>query len=195
MESKESFEERLKVAQLQKLQLENRNLERGRNLGSTIAPYIPIITACIAVAGFSFGLYQYHHQEVKQQEAAIAQSKRENDLREAEFKKRFWERQLEEYSAITQSAARLATWDRGAERDKEYLHFRELYHGNLIMLADKSVVEATKEFLQLYIDYRDDPTIQGQVDKSSRKLAIACRESLRQTWNVPLQQLDLATIP
>lgn len=195
MDTTESIDERIKAAQLRKLQVEIDNLERGHNWSSRIAQYIPVITALIAVSGFLFGIIQYRRQEAKHIEANELQSYRDNALRAKEFKKLFWEKQLEEYRAITQSAARLATWDAGDARDKEYLHFRELYHGNLVMVSDKQVVDATKEFLQLYIDYRTDPSMQGKVDRSSRRLSIACRESLRQTWDVPLQALDLSQIP
>jgi hypothetical protein len=195
MDTTESIDERIKAAQLRKLQVEIDNLERGHSWSSRVAQYIPVITALIAVSGFLFGIIQYRRQEAKHIEANKLQSERDNALRAKEFKKLFWEKQLEEYRAITQSAARLATWDAGDARDKEYLHFRELYHGNLVMVSDKQVVDATKEFLQLYIDYRTDPSLQGKVDRSSRRLSIACRESLRQTWDVPLQALDLSQIP
>jgi Tfp pilus assembly protein PilO len=195
MATPETLDEKLKAAQLRKLELELRNIKETPKWSSRIQQFIPVITALIAVSGFLWGIYTYNKQENARQQAEERQAIRDQELREKEYKKRFWEEQLDAYTKITQSSARLATLPAGDEREKEYQHFRELYHGNLIMFTDTQVIDAVQEFLQKYLTYRSEPAIQGEVDTLARKLAIACRESLRRTWDVPLEKIEFTRIP
>ena len=55
-----STPERLQLAQLEKLELEIRDLKKRRHVASKLTDWIPIITAVIAVAGFLFGVYRLH---------------------------------------------------------------------------------------------------------------------------------------
>lgn len=68
---------------------------------------------------------------------------------EREFKKGYWEKQLELYTEASRSAARLATSQVKNERDKERLVLYSLYHGPLVMVIDDNAAEALKAFVQL----------------------------------------------
>lgn len=186
MSTSESVDERIKLSQLRKLQLDIESLERVEGWSSRVPRLLPLITIVIAVAGFLWGVYTYNHQENVRRAADL-------EGREREIKKRFWEEQLITYHKISQSASRLATMDAGVERDKEYQTFRQLYHGDVIMFADKDVVEVIRNFLQKYLDYNANrPDLQGEIDRLSRQLAIACRESLKRNWNIPLEEIKLS---
>lgn len=177
MSATESPDEQLKVEQLRKLRLEIEGLERKNRWWIRIAEYLPLITTIIAVAAFTFGIIQYRSNQEK------------------EFKKSFLSKQLELYSEVSSSAARLAVLDDSDERNKEFIHFKELYHGNLRMVADKKVYDEVQSFLNTYMNLRTERTRQREIEDASRRLASICRESVQQTWEVPLQSLDLPKTP
>src|ERR1700687_6424066 len=81
----------LQAAQLEKLRLEIKDLRRNRPWSGRLTDWVPIITALIAVAGFLLGIVQT------------------NKAREKEFKKVFWERQLQTYGTASRLAAEMST--------------------------------------------------------------------------------------
>lgn len=111
---------------------------------------------------------------------------------ERDFKKRYWEKQLELYSEVSQSASRLATTQNNDERQKERLHLYSLYHGPLIMVVDDNAAAALKRFVQLSIEYENDPGLQVKVQAGSRELAHALRRSLVETKDIRLSELDFS---
>jgi hypothetical protein len=181
MQSEAQHEEQTQL-EIRKLRLEIQGLERASKLGYLITQQIPSLTALIAVGAFIFGIIQYK-----------AQQQKDRDLRDKEFKLKYWEKQLDVYLSISQSAARLATLDNEDERDKEYQRFTELYFGNFLMIVtDDKTAHAAKTFFQKYIDYQNDPRKQVEVQLSSKDLANSCRNSLRESWDVPLKVLDIS---
>jgi len=111
---------------------------------------------------------------------------------EREFKRRYWEKQLELYFEASGAASRLATSLDKNERDKERLHLYTLYHGPLIMVIDDEGSKALKTFVQLSIDYERDPGLQVQLQSLSRELAHVFRKSLANSKDVKLQDLDFS---
>jgi len=73
------------IANQSKLPLELEELRTKQSFGNKLAPYASVIAALIAVAGFLWGVYQFHHQEVERENAANVQKLRENDIREREL--------------------------------------------------------------------------------------------------------------
>ena len=116
--------------------------------------------------------------------------KRDNDIREKEFKKHFWEKQLELYLEASNKAAQLALIEANNDKKKAYQRFLELYHGDLVLVEDQKVKDAMKDFIELYIDYQRDKGLHESLLTSSRALARTCRQSLAETWNIQLQDLD-----
>lgn len=177
----EKLDEKHKLAEIEKLGLEIKSLKKADKKWYVLIQYLPLTTVLVALAGFIFGIIQYKDQQQK-----------DRVIREKEFKIKYWEKQLDVYINISQSAARLATLDNAEDREKEYQRFRELYYGNFLMVADEQVARTAKTFFQNYIDYRNDPRKQVGVQLSSKALANACRKSLGQSWDVPLNNLDVS---
>jgi hypothetical protein len=136
-----------------------------------IGRYIPVITTLVAVFGVLIGVHQF------------------NVTREKEFKKYFWEQQLNFYVQASRDAAQLATMKAGGDRDKVLEDFNGLYHGQMVIFEDESVMKAMKHFAEIYIDYQANPGIQTDVQRAARDLARSCRESSAETWSVPLEKL------
>jgi hypothetical protein len=76
------------IATNSKLELEIGRFKSKKNFGDKLAPYIPVITVIIAVAGFLWGIYQFHYQEAERQKSADVQKQRENDIRERDLAQR-----------------------------------------------------------------------------------------------------------
>jgi hypothetical protein len=88
-----------------------------------LVKYIPLITAVVSVAGFLVGIHRF------------------NITRENEFKKYFWEKQLDYYMDASRSAAKLATIGDKNARSAVYQEFLELYHGPMVIFEDEPVKE------------------------------------------------------
>lgn len=192
-QTNESLDEALTRAQLHKLHLETQTLEQTLNKTSSrdgkIIRYIPIITVLLAVAGFLFGIYQFNNQQKEQARQQEEQSKRDYQAREKEFKKVLWEKQLALYLDISKTTAQVAAASDEAERKKLYKELSSHFHGDLIVVADREVMESVLEFDQLYEAFLSDPSRQEGLLASARKLARACRNSLIKTFNVQLGDL------
>lgn len=165
----------LQAAQLEKLRLEIEDLRRNKPWSGRLTDWVPIITALIAVAGFLLGIVQT------------------NKAREKEFKKVFWERQLQTYGTASRLAAEMSTTSDHQKRDVAYAQFQEIYHGEMVLVEDVEVKDAMKHFIEVFIDYRDDPGLQDEVEAAARALARKCRKSIAKTWDVDLQDLDTST--
>jgi hypothetical protein len=192
-QTNESLGDALIRAQLYKLRLETEALERTTNKKSTrhdkVIQYIPIITALLAVAGFLFGIYQFNQHQIEQGRQQEEQSKRDYQAREKEFKKVLWEKQLALYVDISKSTAQVAATSDEAERKRLYRELSSHFNGDLIVVADRDVMESVLEFDQLYEAFLSDPGRQEDLLASARKLARACRNSLIKTFNVQLGDL------
>src|SRR5215831_10409766 len=144
--------ERLKLEN-EKLRLEIEDL-RGRNkLENRIAKFVPAITALIAIAGLSFGVYQFQSQQrqiadqrlrdtidsINKQASELARS---NEAREQEFRKPFWEKQLQLYFDATEAASTMATSKDARKRELATEKFWSLYWGPLAVVEDAGLEEA-----------------------------------------------------
>jgi hypothetical protein len=143
-----------------KLELEIEEL-RARFLWERRAGrFLNVLGSVVLVAGFLAGLWQY------------------SDTRTQEFRRRFWEKRLETYSAISTAAARVATLTDDRERAKAFQEFEQLYHGTFILIADDSAALAAKEFNQVYIDFRSDPREEAHLLTAARALTLRSRTAL-----------------
>lgn len=162
----------LQSAQLEKLRLEIAELKQRRHGAGKLTDWIPIMTALIAVAGFLGGIVQ------------------NNATREKEFKKVFWEKQLQNYMDASGLAAKMVTTSKDDEKDAAYRQFQEIYQGQMVLVEDVEVKDAMKHFIEVFIDYRHDPGLQDDAQTAARILARTCRESLSKSWDVKLEKLD-----
>jgi hypothetical protein len=144
----------------EKLLLEISALRAREAWERTAGRLISVTSAVILVAGFLVGLSQYR------------------DAKKQEYSRRFWEKRLEIYSAISTAAARTATTRDSAGRSKAYQAFLELYHGPFVLITDDSAAMAAKNFSNTYIDFSANPRREADLPVAARALSVAARRAL-----------------
>jgi hypothetical protein len=101
----------------------------------------------------------------------------------SEFRKRFWEEQLEIYRRTCVAASSIATSSAIAVVGKECETFWRLYWGELSILESKAVKSAMEAFgTQLRIVEAAQASPKS-LEELSYRLARACRASLEKTWD------------
>lgn len=128
--------------------------------------------AIAAIIGGSIGLWKYF------------------DTSKKEFRKPYWEKQIELYLEATATAATLATIKAGEKREEALNKFWQLYFGPLAMVEDESVEGAMVRFGEGLIDYEEDKCSIETLRMKSLALAHACRESLGKSWKIDLAKLE-----
>jgi hypothetical protein len=133
--------------------------------------------ASIAIGGV-FGLWQYR------------------DTTEKEFRKPFWEKQIDVYFEVSKAAATIATLDEtNTEKKKETEdEFWKLYWGQVVLVEDKPVKDAMQRFSQCLKgedEYcrSDDELKKEELQKLSLELANSCRSSISNSWDIDLKNL------
>lgn len=131
------------------------------HLGRSIAAWIGVLLTVVTVAS---GVLQYRH------------------TKEQEFRKEFWEKQFALYSEATQLAASIAVAKDLRDVEEERQRFWKLYWGPLSMVENKAVFDA----MVAYGEDLNNQEVRGhtssELKQLSYKLARACRESLKDTW-------------
>lgn len=135
---------------------------------------LKLVSALLVVCTFSAGVLQYR------------------DTSQREFKRKFWEKQLDLYQEASRSAAQLSIIQDEEARVPIYQRFLELYHGEMVLVEDNQVKNAMKSFVELYIDYQDNRGLQDELQSSARALARTCRKSLADSWDIDLEDLDFS---
>ena len=133
------------------------------------------MSTVLVIATIAVGIHQY------------------NLTTERDYKKTFWEKRLELYLEVSKTAAILATREPDDETRKSRQRFLELLHGDLVIVEDDVVLKAMKQFYKRLIDYEGDPTVQEDLQGFARDLANDCRESLKQSWDIPLKDISKFT--
>jgi hypothetical protein len=109
----------------------------------------------------------------------------------SEFRKRFWEEQLEIYKRTCVAASSIATASAITNVEKERETFWRLYWGELSILESKAVKTAMEAFgTQLRI-VEAEKSSPKSLEDLSYGLARACRTSLEKTW-APVRVDDLS---
>lgn len=101
-------------------------------------------------------------------------------------------RQMDTYMEACDCAARFAWLDvKDRNRKLAYDRFMILYSGQLCVVEAKEVEKTSTEFRAFALQCNENVTIQQQfrLMDLSRKLAIACRRELADTWGVDLETL------
>jgi hypothetical protein len=157
--------------EIEKLELEVQELRQKLRWDAKFGRLNSVLASLILVLGFVVGILQY------------------NDARRQEFKRRFWEKQLETYSAVASSASRLSTLSSDSARIMEYDRFSQLYNGDFVLIADDTAFYAAQEYLQRYTEYMADPRKQDRTKRQSRAMANAFRYALAKNGDFPLTPL------
>jgi hypothetical protein len=180
-------EQELRDAQVNKLNLELKALSLSQKWYLAILQRFArwllrnatILTLIIALSGVFIGLWQY------------------KKTTERDFKRAFWEKQLNLYMELTGATATLVAFS--ADKDpvaiQEYqkarVKFWELYYGELAVIADPNVDKEMVDFGYCFRlieigDRRCDPV---DLKPKALSLAAACRASVSNSW-----KQDLGTI-
>jgi len=176
----ENFDQSKLQLELEKTRLEVEQLKIKNRWDRGFGKFANVIPIYIAVGAFLFGLYQFN-----------AEQARSNEAKEKEFKKHFWEKQLDTYSELCNLASRLSTATDSISTIAAYKRYDELYHGDMVIFQDTNVMRSSKNFLLIYLDFRRSPSLQRVLQDSARSLAFSCRTSILKTWDINLGQLDL----
>ena len=195
-EENKDLQEALTTAQLKKITLEIKNIEKT-NWQSRFIQYIPLFTTLIAVGGFAFGIVQFRVQQKERLEVQKIQSQKENEAKEREFKKALWEKQLGYYLEAAKAAATLASFNENdgddiqLERTKARIRFWQLYYGELAVIEDQNVSRAMVKYGRCLRDYDVKLACdQNGLKEHARTLAQECRNAVAKSWNEPLGQVD-----
>ncbi len=136
---------------------------------STLAPIGAVIV-------FGWGVFQFH---------------RANELA---FRRPYWEKQIALYLEATSTAATLASTDDEHEWDQARNTFWRLYHGPLCLVEDRAVESAMIDFGMALDEAQVNFDNRAGFSNLSLQLAIACRNSIRSDWRVPLEDLRVKPV-
>lgn len=133
-----------------------------------VGRFLTLASSLIAAIGFVVGMLQYR------------------DTKAEEFRRRFWEKQLQVYSDFTSTAANIGVATEDSIIQREASKLVRIYNGDLRLIADSAAWIAASEFYNRYLEYTQDPRKQERLIRSSRSTAMAFREALAKSGNVPL---------
>jgi hypothetical protein len=188
----DNLDDQIKNEQLLKLKLENEALKKSTKW-KIFLQLSPFITALIAGIGFYIGIYQFTEQQKESEKNRIMELDERKQTRELEFRKRFWEEQISLYKRITTTAAKIASSTEDYSIDeKEARNFWIYYWGEASMIEDSNVYNAMLLFgenLNRYLQNRGE--YKDSLSTYSYRLARACRNSLKNTW----QPVKIDTLP
>ncbi len=102
---------------------------------------------------------------------------------ENEFRKTFWQQQLEVYKRTTQAAAGIALSTESPPSPSDRATFWRLYWGELSVLEHPVVKDAMVAYGNQLYEVEAGRAAPSTLRQLSFKLARACRLSLQQTWN------------
>ena len=201
METSQHNDDATKAAELERLRLEIAKLKEQTPWHDYIARFIPLVTAVVAVAGFIWGINQFNTDQesratqlaadIEMHAETIANQRNELDKKtEQEFRKRFWEERLADYRQVTKLAATIAMSKAPQEVEDARSEFWVYYYGELSLIEDRDVFNAMVAFGQALHSFEQEPTSETeQLKRLSYKLARACRNSLKDTWE-PITLVD-----
>jgi hypothetical protein len=129
-------------------------------------------TLVLAIATALIGIWQY------------------GSTKRSEFRKRFWEEQLQIYKRTCAAAATIATAEAIAKVEQERRAFWQLYWGELSILESKAVKTAMERFGNQLLIVEAGKADPRTLEDLSYELARACRMSLKKTWE-PVRVDDL----
>lgn len=130
------------------------------------------------------GIWATYNEYRRQNEARLQQEKDRYEQTAKEFRKHFYEKQLDYYAEATEATATLATEEMGSA---DYIQARKtffrLFWGKLSIVEDKSVEASMVQFKNLLLQYenKEEDVSQQDLQQASLKLA---HDASRYTINV-----------
>ena len=202
-----SAENPLGDAQLKKMELEIDELQRKKTWQYKLTQFIPLITALVAVGGLLLNTQQFlavqEAQLQKEKDAKVQEEKQQKDIaereaaaKEREFRKPFWDKQINTYFEASNVAATIATLPAtNIERRKAEERFKQLYFGSLVLVEDEDVMKAKVAFRncleELDEECTSEPSKTFRLQTLSLGLANKCRASIGTSWTIDLKNLYL----
>jgi hypothetical protein len=193
MTAGESPDPALHAAQLERVHLDNDKLRlelaalrRGRPWYQLPVQIVPIVTALVAVGGFSWGIVQYSHEQSKNRAEQARQSVRRRETAEREFMKPWLDSQRETYAQALSAAATVANATDADARRRAADEFWRLYQGRMILVETKTVSGAMVAFGHCL----DGTTAcsKSELNDRCRALATAMAESMAATARMTFQE-------
>jgi hypothetical protein len=129
---------------------------------------ILVVNCLVLAAGFVAGIFQY------------AATQRE------EFRRRFWEKKLDVYSAVAAAAGRIGTAEDSVARDSAYTEFISLYHGDFALIASASATQCAVEIRARYNEYRARPAHQESFQRATDQMVAVFRHDLASVGDIHL---------
>ena len=175
----------------EKLRAEIRELESPKGWSDKLSRHSTLVSMLLAIFGFIFGFVQYGAQQEANRKTEEAQAEQERRIRDREFMKPLWEKQLATYFEASQAAATIATSTDPKEREAARNNFWMLYQGPLVIVESPSVSAAMKAFGQLLATETDQSlgtATNKELARLSRELASAFQESLIEGANLRLDE-------
>lgn len=131
----------------------------------------------------TYNEFRKQNEAKKEQEIARVQQEKDRFEQTAkEFRKDFYQRQLEYYAEATKATATLATEKKGSP---DYLearkNFYRLYWGKLSIVEDKSVEKRMVEFEELLRQYESGDA-SADLQQASYRLARDARKNTLEVW-------------
>lgn len=173
----------------QKLRAEIQKLESPRGWSEKLSEHSTLVSMLLAILGFLFAFFQYGEQQKANRKAEEGQFEQERRLRDREFMKPLWEKQLATYFEASEAAATIATTSDPNERARAENKFWMLYEGPLIIIESPAVAVAMKTFgSALSAQTNQSPKPTKDLRDLSRELASAFQESLIEGANLRLDE-------
>jgi hypothetical protein len=166
----------MEVSELESLKADMADLRRRIRKQERFENWFKVLTALGAVVAFGAGFWQYI------------------STNSSEFRKAIWKEQYALYQEATASAAAVAIANKIDDVQGERAKFWELYWGKLSILEHPEVKQAMIDYGGQLREVEAGKAPPKTLEQLSYRLARACRESLRKTWN-PADLGDLPTAP
>jgi hypothetical protein len=174
-------------------------------MGCASCRIIPLASAVITVAGFLFGVYQFIGQQKADAATRLANEnasaasmavelRRANEAREREFRRPYWEKQLELYFAASAAAATIATAQNKDSVAAAKDEFWKLYCGPLAVVEDAGLKPSTEAdvepaMVRFGAALAQKPDDNEELRRLSLKLSHSVRSSIGKSWDVKLADL------
>jgi hypothetical protein len=174
------------IIEIEKLRAETANLRSKMR-------YVPVLSSIIAILVFCFGVISFYVQQNKAADLSERNFTQSVALSEKEHRRKFYEKQLDTYFDLSQTAAQILASNDDKEIQKSYEHFLEIYNGNLIIVntdapENKRIWKAANKFIETFERYKSNKSEKTELQNSARTLSAILRNSIIHFWNVPMDE-------
>ena len=191
--AQDTSEQSLQSAQLERVQLENERLRlelaalrKGKPWYHLPTQVVPIVTALVAIGGFSWGIVQYGNEQAKNRLEQKEQSDRQRIVAQREFMKPWLESQRETYSQALSAAVAVANAGDAKTRTQAAEEFWRFYQGRMVLVETKSVSGAMVSFGQCLGG--EKVCSKDEMNKRCRALATAMAGSMAATARMTFEE-------